>query len=83
MTEVLNYGSINIDHVYRVPTLVRPGETLTSREYTRTSGGKGFNQTIALARAGATVAHAGKVGRDGTSLLEGLRRAGALGLRLS
>jgi ribokinase len=76
LTSVLNYGSLNIDHRYRVPSLVRPGETLASLEYGRTSGGKGHNQSIALARAGVPVAHAGKVGRDGTFLIEGLRRAG-------
>jgi len=74
---VLNYGSINIDHVYRVPAFVRPGETLASRDYRRGSGGKGYNQTIALARAGGQVSHAGKVGHDGEPLLEALRMDGA------
>ena len=77
MTGVINYGSINIDHVYRVPSLVQPGETLSSRDYTRSSGGKGYNQTIALARAGAQVSHAGKIGADGAWLLAALKSAGA------
>lgn len=76
MTEVLNYGSINIDHVYRVAALVSPGQTVASKQYSRCSGGKGYNQSIALARAGAVVAHAGKVGRDGSFLVEGLDAAG-------
>ena len=76
MTEVLNYGSINIDHVYRVANLVSPGQTVASKHYSRCGGGKGYNQSIALARAGAAVAHAGKVGRDGTFLVEGLEAAG-------
>lgn len=77
MKSVLNYGSINIDHVYRVSAFVRPGETLASREYRRGAGGKGYNQSVALARAGARVSHAGKVGHDGAFLLQALREAGA------
>ncbi|NLB60763.1 MAG: ribokinase, partial [Lentisphaerae bacterium] len=53
---VLNFGSINIDHVYAVDHFVRPGETIASSAYQVFAGGKGFNQTVALARAGATVA---------------------------
>ncbi|ALM52635.1 ribokinase [Halomonas huangheensis] len=54
-----NYGSINLDHVYRVPHLVRPGETLASHGYLVGLGGKGANQSLALARAGGQVAHWG------------------------
>jgi len=57
-----NLGSINIDHVYRVPHLVRPGETLASRALETVLGGKGANQSVALARAGAEVRHVGRVG---------------------
>ena len=49
---ILNFGSLNIDHVYRVDHLVRPGETLPA-EYSRQPGGKGLNQSVALAMAGA------------------------------
>ena len=69
---ILNFGSINIDHVYRVAHLVRPGETIASSDYRQFSGGKGFNQSIALARAGATVSHAGRIGGDGVWLREQL-----------
>jgi ribokinase len=62
MKRVLNFGSINVDHVYTVEHFVRPGETLSCREYRRFAGGKGLNQSIALAQAGACVYHAGKVG---------------------
>lgn len=62
MTRVLNFGSLNVDHVYRVQQFVRPGETVSCREYRRFAGGKGLNQSIALAHAGAAVCHAGKVG---------------------
>jgi ribokinase len=62
--QVLNIGSINIDHVYEVDHFVRPGETLDSLSYQIFAGGKGFNQSIALARAGIPVLHAGKIGQD-------------------
>ncbi len=64
MPRVLNLGSLNIDHVYRVPHFVRPGETLSSLLYTRFAGGKGLNQSIALAHGGAEVTHAGRIHRD-------------------
>lgn len=72
MRRVLNVGSLNLDHVYQVPHLVRPGETLASARYARFLGGKGFNQSIALARAGAKVTHAGCVGSDGGALRDQL-----------
>ena len=68
MLKILNIGSLNIDHVYQVPHFVLPGETLTSSSYSRNVGGKGLNQSIALARAGLSVAHGGKIGADGLFL---------------
>ena len=76
MPRILNFGSLNIDHVYRVPHFVRPKETLASADYHRFAGGKGFNQSIALARAGADVAHAGRIGPDGAWLRDLLAGAG-------
>ena len=73
---VLNFGSLNIDHVYHVDHVVRPGETLSSRRYRVFAGGKGANQSAALALAGAPVAHAGRVGPDGRWLVEGLSDLG-------
>jgi ribokinase len=64
MKRVLNFGSINIDHVYTVEHFVRPGETLSCQEYRQFAGGKGLNQSIALAQAGARVYHAGRVGAN-------------------
>lgn len=58
-----------MDHVYQVPHFVRPGETLASADYQLCYGGKGFNQSIALARAGCSVLHAGAIGADGECLL--------------
>ncbi len=73
---ILNYGSLNIDHVYQVPHFVTPGETLSSDNYETFAGGKGANQSMALARAGAQVKHAGKLGRDGEWLKQKLAAAG-------
>ena len=50
---VINFGSINIDHVYQVDHFVQPGETISSNNYQVLLGGKGANQSIALAKAGA------------------------------
>lgn len=74
--DVLNFGSLNIDLVYQLPHFVRPKETLSCTEFARFAGGKGLNQSVALARAGVRVAHAGKIGPDGEFLAETLRNAG-------
>jgi ribokinase len=73
---IVNFGSLNLDRVYRVPHIVRPGETLPSRAVEVLAGGKGANQSVALARAGAAVVHCGKVGADGGWLVEKLAREG-------
>ncbi len=74
--KILNFGSLNIDKVYEVTDIVRPGETITSGSYREFSGGKGLNQSIALASAGAKVCHAGKIGKDGLFLKTFLENAG-------
>ena len=73
--KIVNYGSINLDHVYQVDHILQPGETLLAREQSLFCGGKGLNQSIALAKAGAEVFHAGVVGEDGDVLLNALRAA--------
>ncbi len=73
---ILNYGSINIDHVYQVDHFVRPGETQAAIGYHQYCGGKGLNQSMALAAAGAEVYHAGRVGRDGVQLCEQMKAQG-------
>lgn len=70
---VLNFGSLNLDYVYAVDHFVRPGETLAAFSRSVKNGGKGLNQSIALARAGADTVHAGCVGEGGDSLLAALR----------
>ncbi len=72
-TKFLNFGSLNQDMVYSVDHTVRPGETTASSKLEFFCGGKGLNQSIALARAGAKVFHAGCVGSDGERLLEKLK----------
>ncbi len=73
---ILNFGSLNIDHVYSVDHFVRPGETLGSSGYQVFPGGKGANQSTALALAGAQVSHAGKLGTDGAWYRERLAGCG-------
>ena len=74
---VINFGSLNIDLVYHVREFARPGETISATGFARFAGGKGLNQSVALARAGARVLHAGMVGADGGFLLDVLRESGA------
>lgn len=76
MKPVLCLGSLNIDLTYRVPHLVRPGETLASTAFIRGAGGKGLNQSLAVARAGAGVFHVGAIGADGVWLRDLLARDG-------
>ena len=66
---ILNFGSINIDYVYRLQTLPQAGETLSCQGFARYLGGKGINQSIAIARAGGAVKHIGAVGADGAFAL--------------
>lgn len=74
--KVLNLGSLNIDKTYIVEHFAEEGETIQSATYDEFSGGKGLNQSIALAKAGADIFHAGCIGDDGTVLLETLQGAG-------
>ena len=75
--KLVNFGSLNVDRVYRVEQFVRPGETVLAEDCRFFAGGKGLNQSVAAARAGARVLHAGMVGEDGGLLLETLAESGA------
>ena len=75
--KVLNFGSLNLDYVYNVEHFVREGETVLSTDMNVFCGGKGLNQSVALAKAGAKVYHAGAVGTlDGGTLIKMLESAG-------
>lgn len=74
--KVLCFGSLNIDYVYSVDHFVAKGETLSSTGLQVFTGGKGLNQSIALAKAGTQVYHAGAIGPDGKFLLEAMEQAG-------
>lgn len=73
---ILNFGSLNIDLVYQVEHIARPGETIASSAHQVFAGGKGANQSAALARAGASVFHAGQVGPDGQWVVDKLAGLG-------
>lgn len=53
MKKILCIGSVNLDHVYQVSHIVTPGETIATNDYQTHWGGKGLNQALALAKAGA------------------------------
>lgn len=71
--KILNFGSLNMDYVYEVDHFVKPGETLSSNGLFINCGGKGLNQSIAAAKAGNEVLHAGLVGSDGEILKDKLK----------
>ena len=75
--KALNYGSLNIDFVYNVEHFVRSGETISSQNMAIFAGGKGLNQSVALAKSGIDTWHAGNIGEDGEFLAEILQKAGA------
>ncbi len=76
--KILNFGSLNYDYVYSLTHIVTPGETIASTKMETFCGGKGLNQSIALAKAGANVYHAGMVGEDGQSLCDILSENGVI-----
>ncbi|HWH96891.1 MAG TPA: PfkB family carbohydrate kinase, partial [Pseudolysinimonas sp.] len=77
---VIVVGSVNLDLLYRVPHLPRPGETLLGADLVRLSGGKGGNQAHAAAKVaapGVTVAMVACVGDDEAATLLRADLAGA------
>ena len=75
--KLLNFGSCNIDYVYALDHIVAPGETEATDSLHIYAGGKGLNQSVAAARAGAEVYHAGCIGEDGDFLASLLEESGA------
>lgn len=72
MPKLVNLGSLCIDNVYRVANIATAGESVASASYEVFPGGKGLNQSIAAAKAGAKVVHVGAAGEDGAWLCETL-----------
>lgn len=80
--KIYNLGSLNIDYVYSVDHFVSAGETLSSSQMNTFAGGKGLNQSIALARAGAEVLHGAVLGSGGEFLIETLKDSGVITERI-
>lgn len=78
--KILNFGSCNIDYVYEVSHTVQPGETLAAKNLQHFPGGKGLNLSIAVAKAGVPVYHAGCVGED-DNLLQPILKENGVDLR--
>lgn len=78
---IIVFGSLNMDMVFAVDRFPVTGETVLCGDYQSISGGKGANQAIAAARAGAKVAMVGKVGDDafGRRILNKLKQQGVIG----
>lgn len=74
--KILNFGSSNIDFVYSLEHIVSAGETVKSNRMNIFPGGKGLNQSVALARAGEKIYHAGCFGSDGEMLVNLLKENG-------
>lgn len=72
-TTVFVVGSLNADQLLEVPAFPAAGETVLASDVTITAGGKGGNQAVAAARAGASVVMIGALGDDAHGLL--VRRA--------
>ncbi|MGE6107858.1 ribokinase [Aeromonas sobria] len=78
MNRLVVLGSVNADHVLRVPHFPRPGETLAGHSYRVFPGGKGANQAVAAARLGAAVSFIARIGADaiGQQMRDGFARDG-------
>ena len=76
---VLNIGSLNLDYVYSVDHIILPGETEATGSRNTFLGGKGMNQSCALAKAGVEVYHGGMIGEDGRVFLDACKEYGVHG----
>lgn len=72
--KILNFGSLNIDIFFRVEEIVKSGETISAKSIEKRPGGKGLNQSVALAKSFDKVYHAGSVGEDGLYLIDYLKK---------
>ncbi|KAJ7054165.1 Ribokinase-like protein, partial [Mycena amicta] len=69
-------GSINVDEFFQVKDFVKPAQTISSNDLVKRLGGKGANQSVAIARAGGIVDFVGAVGSDGLWVRDELKAAG-------
>ncbi len=74
--KIVNFGSLNIDYTFVVSEIAKPGQTVSSVAELCFPGGKGLNQSVAIARAGHLVHHAGIIGEDGLFLKRLLENTG-------
>ena len=74
--KILNFGSINKDLVYLVDDFVKPGQTISSNNHEIFLGGKGLNQSVAIARAGSKIHHAGAINKDDDYIIKTLKKWG-------
>ena len=75
---ILVVGSINMDIVFQVQEIPRPGETVMSGGTRKSPGGKGANQAVAAAKLGAPVVMLGCIGKDknGAAMRASMESAG-------
>ncbi len=73
---IINFGSINTDLVYQVDHMPEAGETLAALKHEKFLGGKGLNQSVAIARAGGNLRHVGCVGAGDAWIIEQIESAG-------
>ncbi|WPP51651.1 ribokinase [Catalinimonas niigatensis] len=76
--QIVVVGSSNIDLIAQLSHLPKPGETVGDAAFSQAHGGKGANQTVAAARAGAEVSFITSLGNDsfGQSMLQDFKRIG-------
>ena len=75
---VFNLGSLNIDYIYTLPHLLVAGETLSAIDVEAALGGKGANQSLAIARAGGSISHAGQIHKNDEAWLSQLADEGVI-----
>ncbi|OMJ21492.1 Ribokinase [Smittium culicis] len=76
MTKLVVFGSLNIDEVYSVPHIVKPGETISSSSRVEVAGGKGANCSVAGARAGGKTYLLANSGTDGQWVVDIVKASG-------
>ncbi|MDR1539198.1 MAG: PfkB family carbohydrate kinase [Clostridiales bacterium] len=74
--KILNFGSLCFNRIYAVESFARAGNLAKAKAFSVEPGGRGFCQSIAMARAGSLVYHAGKAGSDGQAIIDALNENG-------